>query len=120
MKYLILFLLSFSILVIKAQTFKELNDSLIYHYQAQRFEQAIPFAEKVVVFVKENYGEENKIYNTYLGMLASLYISTQQLQKAAPLLLQSNNLNNKLFGEKSKEYIKGITQIGRASCRERV
>ena len=111
MKYLIFFLLFFSTLVIKAQTFKELNDSLLYHYQAQRFEQAIPFAEKVVVFVKENYGEENKIHNTYLSMLASLYISTQQLQKAETVLLQSNSANKKLFTENSKEFIKGINQF---------
>ena len=61
-KFLLLFLFFCVLKDARSQTFKELNDSLIYYYQGKNFDRAIPFAEKLVVFVKENYGEENKVY----------------------------------------------------------
>jgi len=106
-KLLILFLLFWGIKNAQSQTFKDLNDSLIYYYQGKNFDRAIPFAEKLVVFVKENYGEENKVYPTYLNMLAGLYLQKGQLKKTEEVLIRANQVLQKIAGDKSEELIKG-------------
>ena len=106
-KFLILFLLIWGIKNAQSQTFKDLNDSLIYYYQGKNFDRAIPFAEKLVVFVKENYGEENKVYPTYLNMLAGLYLQKGQLKKTEEVLIRANQVLQKIAGDKSEELIKG-------------
>lgn len=110
-KFLILFLLFFSIKNAQSQTFKDLNDSLIYYYQGKEFDRAIPFAEKLVVFVKDNYGEENKVYPIYLNMLAGLYLNKGQLKKTEEALILANQAIQKLSGDKSEELIKGYTLL---------
>lgn len=110
-KFLILFLFFCVLKDARSQTFKELNDSLIYYYQGKNFDRAIPFAEKLVVFVKENYGEENKVYPIYLNMLAGLYLNKGQLKKTEEVLILANQAIQKLSGDKSEELIKGYTLL---------
>lgn len=110
-KILLIFLFFSGIKEVQSQTFKELNDSLIYYYKGKNFEKAIPFAEKLVVFVKENYGEENKIYPTYLNMLAGLYLQKGQLKKTEEVLIKANLVIQKVAGDKSEELIKGYTLL---------
>ncbi|HWR32032.1 MAG TPA: tetratricopeptide repeat protein, partial [Chitinophagaceae bacterium] len=108
MKYLVFFLLVFSTSSVKSQTLKEVNDSLLHYYLNNKFEQAIPFAEKAVVMVKEKYGTENAIYTKYLRLLSGMYMTNWQFLKAEDLLLEMNDINKKIAGENSKEYIDGI------------
>ncbi|MBP8113975.1 MAG: CHAT domain-containing protein [Chitinophagaceae bacterium] len=110
-KFLILFLFLIGIKDARSQSFKELNDSLIYYYQGKNFDRAIPFAEKLVVFVKENYGEENKVYPIYLNMLAGLYLQKGQLKKTEEVLIKANQVIQKVAGDKSEELIKGYTLL---------
>jgi CHAT domain-containing protein/Tfp pilus assembly protein PilF len=108
MKFFLFLLLVFSSLVIKSQTLKEVNDSLLYYYQDNKFEQAIPFAEKAVVLIKEKYGAENTLYAKYLRILSGMYMTNWQFLKAEERLLEMNNINKKIAGDTSKEYIDGI------------
>jgi CHAT domain-containing protein/tetratricopeptide (TPR) repeat protein len=108
MKYFLFLLLILSTLVAKSQTLKEVNDSLLYYYQDKKFEQAIPFAEKAIVLIKEKYGTENTIYAKYLRMLSGMYMTNWEFLKAEERLIEMNGINKKIAGENSKEYIDGI------------
>ena len=108
MKYFLFLLLVFITLATKSQSLKEVNDSLLYYYQGQKIEQAIPFAEKAVLLIKEKYGAENTIYTKYLGLLSGMYLNNWQFLKAEQVLLEMNGINKKMSGENSKEYIDGI------------
>ena len=108
MRYYVFLLLVFSALAAKSQTLKDINDSLLYYYQDKKIEQAIPFAEKAVVMMKEKYGAENVYYTKYLRLLSGMYMTNWQFLKAEERLLEMNSINKKIAGDTSKEYIDGI------------
>jgi hypothetical protein len=92
MKYFLFLLLVFNSTAANSQSLKDVNDSLLYYYQGQKFEQAIPFAEKAVVLIKEKYGVENTYYTKYLGLLSGMYLNNWQFLKAEQVLLEMNSI----------------------------
>lgn len=110
-KLKILLLACFFTIKAPAQTFKELADSMLYYYQAKDNAKAIPFAEKLVAYVKTSYGTDNKTYSTFLSTLGGLYTATMNLSKAETTFLELREVNRKVFGTKSPEYIKGLTLL---------
>lgn len=111
MKRVLILLFILSGVTGKAQNFKELSDSLMFYYQAKNYDKAIPFAEKLVTLVKNNYSDSSKIYSTYLSFLSGLYFGSLQFSKAEEALSQLNEVNKIVFGVKSEEYIKGISML---------
>jgi len=111
-KYLVLFLFFLNAApAAKAQSFKEINDSLLYYYQSMHFKEAIPFAEKALAYVKENYGTDNKFYPTYLSLIGGIYVGSSQFSKAEPVFLEIISIYKKINADSTKEYIKSVSML---------
>ncbi len=112
MKQVVLFCLLFLIpLFASTQTWRELNDSLIYYYTNGEFKKAIPFAEKTVAAAKNELGESDINYAhsvTYLGML---YSYTGQNNKAETLYLKAAELYKKISGETHTNYTTSLNSL---------
>lgn len=111
MKRLFIFLFLSAALDLPAQELKQLSDSFFYYYQDKNYDKAIPFAEQLTGYVKTNYGTDNKIYSNFLGLVAGVYFSNNDLQKAEQSFRELKEVNAKLYGTAHEEYIKGISML---------
>jgi hypothetical protein len=65
----------------RSQEFKQISDSLLYYYQLQDYEKALPYAEKATELIKTNYGVENKLYSSFLSIQSVILIGNASFQK---------------------------------------
>lgn len=110
-KSILLFLFIVTGLNVQSQNFRQLSDSLLFYYQSQQFEKAQPFAEQATLFIKTNYGTENKLYSSFLSIQSVIFISNAAFQKAEQSLLELKEVNSKIFGTSNEEYIKGVNLL---------
>ncbi len=111
LKKFLFFLLLFCSLYARSQGILELGDSVLLYNKAKNFEKAVPFAEKLIILVKDKYGTDNKFYSGFLSLLAGLYVSNLQLDKAEQSLMELKQVNLKVYGTSSEEYVKSISML---------
>lgn len=111
MRYVFFFFFFQCTFYAKAQSFKEINDSLSYYYMTFQYEKSIPFAEKALVYVNEKYGKDNKIYPQYLYLLASMYVGSGTFLKAEPLFVEVVDISKRTKADTTKIYIRSISML---------
>jgi len=90
---------------------QELNLQIIRLNQQERFQEAIPLAQKALEIIKKSFGEEHPNYVTFLATLAMLYESEGAYDKAAPLYEQVLNILKNTLGESHPNYTAGLNRI---------
>lgn len=110
-KRLLILILLVAALKGRSQEFKQISDSLLYYYQLQDYEKALPYAEKATELIKTNYGVENKLYSSFLSIQSVILIGNASFQKAEQSLLVLKEINAKIFGTGNEEYIKGLNLL---------
>jgi hypothetical protein len=80
-KRLLILILLVAALKGRSQEFKQISDSLLYYYQLQDYEKALPYAEKATELIKTNYGVENKLYSSFLSIQSVILIGNASFQK---------------------------------------
>lgn len=93
MKYIVLcFSFSLISLFVSAQTWKELNDSLVGYYKKGEYDKGISVGERAVIAAKKQFGEGHADYARSINNLALLYNESGQYEKAEPLYLQAKKI----------------------------
>lgn len=110
-KRLLILILLVAALKGRSQEFKQISDSLLYYYQLQDYEKALPYAEKATELIKTNYGVENKLYSSFLSIQSVILIGNASFQKAEQSLLVLKEINAKIFGTGNEEYIKVLNLL---------
>ena len=112
MKYTVLV---FSLLLISffasAQTWNELNDSLIQYYNSREYNKGVTIGEKAVIAAKKQFGETHPDYATSLNNLAALYESMGQYAKAEPLYMEAMGIRKKAWGETHPDYLTSLNNL---------
>jgi CHAT domain-containing protein/Tfp pilus assembly protein PilF len=111
LKKISFFLFLFLSLHASSQGILELGDSVLFYNKTKNYEKAVPFAEKLLLQVKDKYGTDNKFYSGFLSLLSGLYVSNLQLDKAEQSLLELKKVNLKVYGNSNEEYVKGISLL---------
>ena len=78
-----------------------MNGRVIELYQAGKFGEAIPLAERYGVATAARYGENTPEYATALNSLAVLLQDTNRLAEAEPLMRRALAVDEKSFGPES-------------------
>ncbi|MEO6610843.1 MAG: tetratricopeptide repeat protein [Chitinophagaceae bacterium] len=112
MKHIVLFCLLFVFpFFTSAQTWSELNDSLIYYYNKGDYKKAIPFGEKTIIAAKAEVGESDISYANSVLYLGILFFYTGQHDKAEPLYLKAAELYKKISGETHTNYATSLNYL---------
>jgi CHAT domain-containing protein len=104
-------LLFFSCLSSYAQTWKELNDSLLYYYKNGEYEKGIGHGQKALIVSKKEFGDGHQSYALSLNNLAGLYQRMGLYVKAEPLYLESLDFRKRTFGSASEAYAMGLNNL---------
>jgi tetratricopeptide (TPR) repeat protein/CHAT domain-containing protein len=76
-----------------------LNQQVLQLYQEGKYQEAIPFAEKLLAIRKRTLGCEDPSTAQSLNNLAALYLGTGDYSKAEPLFQQALQIRKKLLGQ---------------------
>src|SRR5438128_7504594 len=91
-----------------AQSWKELNDSVLKYMDKEDFQTAIDLGEKALKMAKREFGDKDSNYATSLTNLALSYEDLGQFEKAEPLFLKTLGIYKEVLGEKHPEYATSI------------
>ncbi len=97
--------------VLHAQSWKQLNDSLLYYYKNGNYTAALGIADRGVIQAKKEFGTENKIYATSLNNLAQLYMTMGNYTKAEPLYVEALNIRKKILGTENPVYAGSLNNL---------
>jgi CHAT domain-containing protein len=75
--------------VLSAQSWKQLDDSISYYYYGNDLDKTALVAEKAITAAKNEFGEDHYLYAMALNKLAQLYSSMEQYEKAIPVFEQT-------------------------------
>jgi tetratricopeptide (TPR) repeat protein len=94
------------------ENLKALNQKVIEFYQRGDYASAIPYAEKILLLVKSEYGEKSKDYAPSLNNLALLYGAMDRYTDAEPLYKEARMINKGLPPEgKHPEYAVSLNNL---------
>jgi tetratricopeptide (TPR) repeat protein len=94
-----------------AQSWEEINDSLLYHYQNGNNKKATELGNLALLKAKGEFGEESKNYATSLNILGFLYDDLGNYGKAEPLYLQALSIRKKILGEEHPDYATSLNNL---------
>ena len=102
----------FSSFSLKAQSWKEVNDSLLYYYNNNDFNNAAIVGEKALTIAQKEFGELHADFATSLNNLASVYKKLSQYEKAELLFKKAVNIRKSVLGEDHPEYANSLSDLG--------
>ncbi|MBU1719880.1 MAG: CHAT domain-containing protein [Bacteroidetes bacterium] len=95
----------------QSQTWQQ-YDSLRHYYLASvKYDSALFYAEKTLLAVKEQYGENDTLYATMAGGMLLSYYYLGDNENAIKYGLIEKNLRQKLQGKKSPEYAGALANL---------
>ncbi|NER24952.1 MAG: tetratricopeptide repeat protein [Symploca sp. SIO1C2] len=103
-----------SVLVAQSEELAEaerLNQQVIQLYQAGKYDEAIPLAEKALAILLRILGEEHPDVATSINNLAGLYESQGRYEEAEPFYLQALEMNKQLFGDEHPNVATSINNL---------
>lgn len=93
-----------------AQTWQQLNDSLIYYYHRNDFKRGIEYAEKALELARKNATQNNDIAAS-LNNLGELYRQGGHYEKAIPLFEEFIKIKKSISGEKDPAYSALVNKV---------
>lgn len=97
---------------LKAQSWKELNDSLSYYYEHSHFIKAVPVARKIVEMAKTENGEMSEGYATALNNLAYMLNKTGDKKAAGDNYLESLTIRLKILEPDHDDCLSIVQSLG--------
>jgi CHAT domain-containing protein len=104
MKFILALCLLFFSFTASAQTTLELLQQSMQFVEKEKYEKAIPVAEKAAEAVKKDFGENHSLYSGSIFFLALCHFKLYHYEKAEKYFTQQKFLLSKLSGEKDKSY----------------
>ena len=114
MKFLIIsiFCVSFYFSV-NGQSITELNVQLTEFFTNKEFDKALPIAKRIVVDVKDKYGELSLEYVTVLNNLALIYVGLQEMETAEELFVKVIELHSQIPSADDSDYCYKLNELAK-------
>ncbi|MBI0400296.1 CHAT domain-containing tetratricopeptide repeat protein [Cyclobacterium marinum] len=90
---------------------ESLNQKVLGLYGQGRYEEAIVYAEKAVLVVKKELGENHPDYATSLNNLAMLYVRIRRYVEAERLMFMATGIRKTQFGENHPSYASSLSNL---------
>lgn len=95
-----------------SQKWKQLNDSLVYYFNAGDYPAAFILAEKCINIAELEFGKDHGNYAISLSNLASLHESSGNYESAEPFYKEALKINKKLLGTDHPNYASSLNNLG--------
>ncbi|MEO5948606.1 MAG: CHAT domain-containing tetratricopeptide repeat protein [Chitinophagaceae bacterium] len=95
-----------------AQSWNDMNDSLLYYYNNNDFIKAAIIGEKAVITAKKEFGQSHPDFATSINNLGTVYKKLEQYEKAALLLNEALNIRKTLLGKDHPDYASSLSELG--------
>jgi len=89
---------------LQAQSWKELNDSLIKYYNHGNYKTAAEFGEKALEQAEKEFGKRDTNYAKTLSYLAKLYCDMAEYEEAEPMIKEALQIYKAILGKKHAYY----------------